>query len=91
MPNKHGYERVDGVVYCHIHGDIHDDSNRPYGEPYDICTPVDHRGVYFRRRKADYDVDEFVDVISEIMRNESVDETEAIRRNNERTHLTGAD
>lgn len=47
--------RVDGVVWCHTHGEVHDDTTSPYDEVgEDRCTTAEHRPVYFRARRGDY-------------------------------------
>jgi histidinol phosphatase-like enzyme len=48
--------KVEGVVYCHDHTEVHEDTRNPYGEgPESWCRKSEHRPVYYRARKGDYD------------------------------------
>lgn len=49
----HHYERVEGVVYCLVHGSIHRDDGDPYEVGENECRRGEHRTVYFRRREGD--------------------------------------
>jgi len=58
--------RVEGIVYCHTHTEVHEDSLDPYREGYLSCIPEHmcprtasavHRTVYYRARKGDWDDD----------------------------------
>jgi hypothetical protein len=44
--------KVEGVVYCHVHGSVHDDTTDPYNSS-DRCPKSEHRPVYFRARRGD--------------------------------------
>lgn len=46
-------ERVEGVVYCLIHGEIHERSRDPHQTGEIECYWGEHRTVYWRTRKED--------------------------------------
>jgi hypothetical protein len=47
---------IEGIVYCLDHTLVHEDTVNPYGEgPESWCKKEQHRTVYYRGHKGDYD------------------------------------
>jgi hypothetical protein len=46
---------VEDVVYCLFHSAVHEDTLDPYNSGQDECEKDEHRPVYYRARKGDYD------------------------------------
>jgi hypothetical protein len=48
--------RVEGVIYCLIHTEVHENTVNPYSMgPESWCDEREHRSVYYRARKGDID------------------------------------
>ena len=45
---------AEGLVYCHEHGCVHDNSTDPYGYGQQDCSRTEHRYVYWKARAGDY-------------------------------------
>lgn len=53
--DKPKMQRIEGWVYCHQLGEVHEDSLNPYGMgPESHCRRDEHRPLYYRARRGDY-------------------------------------
>lgn len=52
------FDRIEGCVWCHIHGSIHENTTDPFGTGEPECRESEHRLVYARTRKGDYPMNE---------------------------------
>jgi hypothetical protein len=49
--------RVEGEIYCLVHGCVHDDTTDPYQSEDDRCPESCHRPLYWNTRVGDWEND----------------------------------
>ena len=45
---------IEGQVWCHEHGVVHDDTCDPYDYGHPDCKKENHRKIRYRARKGDW-------------------------------------
>ena len=58
---------IEGYVWCHEHGCIHDDDEDPYGLGTPECDRIDHDPVYMKEQKMSITKPQAKDMADEIM------------------------